>query len=1122
MSCRSCGAEILPGRKFCTACGAPVSEALLFITCIACGSSNPVAAKFCGKCGRAFEAAVSAAARPAEYASYEIEPDRQRPDAERRQLTVQFCDLVGSTELSTRLDPENLRDVIGAYHRVVADTVARFEGYVAKYMGDGVLVYFGYPQAHEDDAERAVRAALALVDVVGTIEAPERLRLRVGIATGLVVVGDLVGSGEAQERRVVGETPNLAARLQVLAKPDEVVIAPSTRRLLGNLFEYRDLGAVELKGFAAPVEASQVLREGVAESRFEAVRAMQTLTPLVGREAEIAVLLDRWQRAKRGSGQVALITAEPGIGKSRLVTALVQERLPAEPPHTRLRYFCSPHHTDSALYPVVTQLERAAAFVGADAPSAKLDKLEALLAATSPSAQDVTLLAELLSIPTDGRYPALDLSPQRKREKTLEALLGLLAGLARQHPLLMIFEDVHWIDPSSRDLLQLIVEQVLRLPVLLLITFRPEFEPPPWSGQAHVTTLELRRLDRGEAAAIVERITHGKALPGEIMEQILAKTDGVPLFIEELTKMILESGLLEDRGDRYELAGPLISLAIPTTLQDSLMARLDRLGRVKEVAQIGAAIGQAFSYSLLAAVAPLRGVDLQKALDQLGDAGLIFRREDAQQASYAFKHALVQDAAYQSLLRSSRQKLHARIAGVLEERFPEIVETDPGFLAHHCTEASLSARAVDYRLKAGMRAIERSGAVEAVSELEKGLKVMPSLPVGPTRDAQELGLQLTLAAVLVGARGYPTEESGRILARARELCDRTGERARLLPVLFLQSGFFYTRAETDTMRKLGEEMQRLGREWGDTAAQLMGGHQIALGLHMLGEFGSSRAQFEEVLAIYDPVQHRPLTFLFAQNPRVTTLGFLSFVYFELGYPEQALRLIEQALAESRELAHFNTTAFAHTYASSMHQLRGEWQATRQHAEALITLSSEQRLAYWIAAGHFFHGWAVARGGDLETGLAELREGAAGWRAMGSRNYVPYALTLEAEVLRAAGQHSQRSLDLLGEAVAMANATRERWYEAETYRLKGECLLSLPIPDEDGAEAAFVHALELARGQNAKMWELRAATCLARLWRGHGRPDDARDVLAPVYAWFTEGFEMPDLRQAASLLDGLRW
>ena len=640
MNCTNCRARILHGKKFCTRCGAPITETLLTISCAACGGLNPVDAKYCGDCGAVLGTTFAAKPVSPETASAEIASERQTPAAERRQLTVLFSDLVGSTELSTRFDPEDLRDIIDAYYRCITDTVARFGGYIAQFMGDGVLVYFGYPQAHEDDAERAVRAGLALIDSVSQINAPERLRVRVGIATGLVVVGDMITSGEAQERRVIGETPNLAARLQALAKPGDVVIAQSTRSLVGDLFEYRDLGAVELKGFAAPVSVWQVLREGTAESRFEAFRSAAGLTPLVGRETEIALLLDCWQKAKQGTGQVALLSAEPGIGKSRLVDSFVQDQLQADTAYIRLRYFCSPHHTASALHPIIAQLERAAGFAREDAPPVRLDKLESLLAPLSPTAETVTLLADLLSIPAIGLQAPLDLTPQRKREKTLEALAWQFVGLARQQPLLVIFEDVHWIDPSSLDLLSLIVQQVLRLTMLVVITFRPEFEPP-WTGQAHVKTLALNRLDQRGGAAIVEQIAGGKAMPAELIDLIIAKTDGVPLFVEELTKMILESGLLEDRGDRYVLAGPLTQLAIPATLQGSLMARLDRLGTVKEVAQIAAVIGQAFLYALLAAVASLRAIAVQKALDQLGEAGLIVRREGAQQTSYEFKHALI-------------------------------------------------------------------------------------------------------------------------------------------------------------------------------------------------------------------------------------------------------------------------------------------------------------------------------------------------------------------------------------------------------------------------------------------------------------------------------------------------
>jgi class 3 adenylate cyclase len=584
-------------------------------------------------------------------------------DAERRQLTVMFSDLVGSTALSARLDPEDLREVIGAYHRTVTEIVSRFDGLVSRYMGDGVLVYFGHPRAHEDDAERAVRAGLDVIDTVRSLDVKSvKLKTRVGIATGLVVVGDLIGAGAAQEQSVVGETPNLAARLQTLAEPDAVVIAAGTRRLLGSLFEYRDLGAVDVKGIAAPVPAWQVLRPSGVESRFEALHGT-ALTPLIGRDEEIDLLWRRWTRAKAGDGQVVLISGEPGIGKSRLIAALA-ERLHAEP-HIRLRYFCSPYHQDSALFPFIDQLGRAAGFTADDPPAVRLEKLEALLSLAAPPDEDVALLADLLSLPSFERHPLSNLGPQRKKERTLEALIRQLERLARQQPVLMVFEDAHWIDPTSRELLDLYVERVRSLPVLLIVTFRPEFQPP-WTGQPQVTMLALNRLDRRDRTVLVEQIAGGRALSEGVIGQIVDRSDGVPLFVEELTKSVLEGGLLREEGDRYVCDGALAPFAIPTTLYDSLMSRLDRLASVRLVAQIGAAIGREFSYELLRAVSRLPEDELRASLARLVTAELVFQRGLPPDAVYRFKHALVQDAAHGSLLRGVRQQLHAQIAETLE------------------------------------------------------------------------------------------------------------------------------------------------------------------------------------------------------------------------------------------------------------------------------------------------------------------------------------------------------------------------------------------------------------------------------------------------------------------------
>ena len=609
--------------------------------------------------------------KPATAAAAPVAP---QDTAERRQVTVMFSDLVGSTALSARHGPRRpTRGHLALIRNVSPRPSQRFGGFVAKYMGDGVLVYFGYPQAHEDDAERAVRAGLALIEAVGKLSSVEPLQIRIGIGTGVVVVGDLVGSGEAQERGVVGETPNLAARLQAAATPGTIAIDTTTRRLLGGLFEYRDLGGIEAKGFANRVQAYEVVRPSMVESRFEALRT--ATTPLVGRDEEVDLLLRRWEQAKRGDGCVVLISGEPGIGKSRIAETIV-ERLGGEP-HTRLRYFCSPHHQDSALYPSIAQLERAAGFRREDTAEQRLAKLEAVLAqGTNDLSEAVPLLADLLSIPTGDRYPPLNLTPQKRKEKTLHAQLAQLEGLAARQPVLMVWEDVHWSDPTTRESLDLLIDRVPTLRVLVILTFRPEFTPP-WIGRPHVTMLTLNRLPRRQGAEMIAYVTGGKALPKEIADQIIDRTDGVPLFIEELTKTVVESGIVTEAGDHYAVAGPMAPLAIPTSLHASLLARLDRLAPTREVAQIGAALGRSFSYELISAVAGMPQQKLDEALEQLASAELIFRRGMPPDAEYTFKHALVQDAAYSTLLRSRRQQLHARIATTLESQFPEIVAAQP-------------------------------------------------------------------------------------------------------------------------------------------------------------------------------------------------------------------------------------------------------------------------------------------------------------------------------------------------------------------------------------------------------------------------------------------------------------
>jgi class 3 adenylate cyclase/predicted ATPase len=1032
-------------------------------------------------------------------------------EAERRHLTVMFCDLIGSTALSARLDPEDLSEVIAAYHRAVTEIVAGFAGFVSRYMGDGVLVYFGYPQAHEDDAERAVRAGLGAIDAVGRLDVKSvKLQTRVGIATGLVVVGNLIGEGSAQEQSVVGETPNLAARLQTLAEPDAVVIAAGTRRLVGDLFEYRDLGAVEVKGIAAPVRAWQALRPSIVASRFEALRG-SALTRLVGRDEEMDLLLRRWARAKAGDGQVVLISGEAGLGKSR-ITAALAERLHAEP-YVRLRYFCSPYYQDSALFPFIDQLDRAAGFAREDPPAARLEKLEAALARAAPPDEDVALLADLLCLPCSERCPLPNLTPQRKKERTLEALIRQLDGLARQMPVVMVFEDAHWVDPTSRELLDLFVDRVRSLPVLLIVTFRPEFQPP-WTGQPQVSMLALNRLDRRNRTALVAQIAGGKALPADVIAQIVDRTDGVPLFVEELTKSVLESGLLREEADRYVLDGALPPFAIPTSLHASLLARLDRLASVRLVAQIGAAIGREFSYALLRTVSRLPEDELQAALDRLVASELVFQRGMPPDAVYTFKHALVQDAAHDSLLRSSRQQLHAQIAGALEARFPELIDSQPELLAQHYTEAGLFEKSVACWGKAGHRSITRSAMAEAAAQFDKALDQLALLPNDLERQRQELEFLSALGAVSQLVKGEAAPETGDAYARARALWEQLGSPLEFLHIPFGQSVYHSQRGELDLALRLDEDLLHMSHQRNDSAGLVLGYLSSGRDLMFAGRFARSRSHLEEALTLYDPISHRSLVHQAGDDPYVDSQAFFGIVLFCLGYPDQALARSSAAIAGARRLAHPPSLAVSLAIDAWLLSLVGDNTDLGERADELVAVATEQGFPFYRAQGTIYRGWVKVQNGDVTGGMSLLRSGSAAYHATGAGPRSNFLLARACEI---AGQ-IEEGLTLLDDTLQIVERTGLRWFAAELNRHKGWLLLRQG--HSEAAEELYRKALNIAEEQEAKLWELRAAASLARLRRDQGRHREARDLLAPIYGWFTEGFETRDLQEAKALLEAL--
>src|SRR5579859_584496 len=1051
----------------------------------------------------------------------EIQPAPEtaaRDGAERRHMTVMFCDLIGLAALTARLDPEDMADLLRAVQGAIAAAVARFDGHVAKWVGDGATIYFGYPRAHEDDAERAARAGLALIDAIANLglahDAP--LDVRIGISSGLVVVGELIGEGEARERGVVGDTANLAARLRSEAAPGTILVSEATRRLLGKAFEMERLGPHALKGFRSPVVTWRVIREQENFSRFDAARS-EALTPLVGREDEIAFLCERWRQAVQGEGQVVLLSGEAGIGKSRMVATL-RDRLD-DKHHIVMRYQCSPHHLNDAFYPVIGQIRHAANFVNGEPAGARLDKMEKIIEATGLPCKEVApSLAALLGIPTDDRYPPLEMAPAELKERTFSALLGMTAGLSRQTPILMLLEDVHWVDPSTLDLTNRVVELARHLPILLVITYRPEFSPP-WSG-SHVTLLPLNRLGRLHAFRMIDGVAARKKLPEEVIDEIVAKTDGVPLFMEELTKSVLESELLREEENSYVLASTLTPLAIPSTLHDSLTARLDRLSPIKEIAQIGAAIGREFPHALLEAVSPIKSEALRGVLRQLMESELIHCRGTPPRASYVFKHALVQDAAYGSLLRSRRQGIHARIAWALQEHVTD-EEYPPATIAHHFTEAGLASPAASAWLGAAELALSQSAPVEAERHAGKGLSLIPAIPEGRERDALELSLLVARAYALVPLKSITAPETFEVMSAAKRLLDRgVGTDLQRVSVLFGLCSEATLKARMQPALDFAHEIIEVAERQNDPTYRLVAYRMLATNQFYAGQ---SRLALDSLLRArqyVDPTRQRALSHRFGWDPSIALLAFEVLVRLSLGLIDSAAEISEQVQAEIVSHTHATTIASAKFCAVTWPRaILGDLAALESGSSELVTYCTEKRAEQIRLLATMHCAYARAMRQPVAENLTGFRSAFDQMRSAGGFTGSSMILSHLAEAAMLAGELKQAAASL-EQGFAFVEQSGERFWLAELHRLSGQLVLRQPEPDRPRAQACFRNAMEIAHSQQGRLLELRAANDLARLWCDGQSNNDVRMLLEPILAAIEGGATSRDVRNARELLAAL--
>jgi class 3 adenylate cyclase/predicted ATPase len=1029
----------------------------------------------------------------------------QHREAEFRQITVMFSDLVGSTQLSEKMDFEDLQKLIDAYRGECSTAITRYGGEVARYFGDGVMAFFGWPNAHEDDAARAIHAALEIVAGVAKIPGPVALTCRVGVCSGPVVVGEIGGSG-TWSMDAVGETPNIAARLQTLAAANTVVVSESTRRLVPAAFDFQDLGLQELKGVTEPLHVYRVVSARTTASRFEAAHA-GSLSPLIGRSSELSLLVDRWQKIKEGDGQVIFLSGIPGVGKSRLLHEL--KRYIRQEPHVLLHHQASPYHNQSAFFPIIEQIEQAAQLTAREAEADKLAKLKAYLPRSiDSSTEPVLLIAKLLSIPLNGQELS-GLTPQQIKNRTISTLVDILLAFSVQSPTLCIFEDAHWLDPSTLELLELIISRIDHARVLLIVSCRPEFHPA-WIAHTNATIHSLTRLSNTEVKTMIRDLLNGDSLPQTLLDQIIEKADGVPLFIEELTSSMLSTPQQARGASERAVRSSL--LRVPDTLSDALMERLDRVAPSRRLAQIAAVIGREFSADLLSAASQVEEEDMLSALALLEKADIIYRADISPSVRFAFKHVLLRDAIYDSLLRSKRQQIHADIAAILEQDFPELTENQPEVLAYHYQEASNYRQAIRCWFDAGHRALANSANVEAIANFRKALQILNALPETPERASQEIGIQLALGIPLIAVRGYASVETREAFSRARTLCLQLGDVPEYFQALFGLWGHSWMGGKNDEALQMAEEFLARSQNLSDPVPLMMAHRVMGSTLLTMGDFQSSANHFEKAIKLSTSKGKPPLYNLYMVEPQAASLLLLSWDLWFLGYPDRALLRVSEALALGENLAHPYTVAFAHYMTSVVHLLRGDAARAFESAEKSFEMSREQRFSLYEILSRISRGRASGDIGRIEEARSEIALGIDEARRNGVGFMLPMMNSWLADMHLKAGEN-ERALSIVEDCLANSGDVTGRSWEAELHRQRATILLTLDPSNVTEAEAVLKTSIDVARGQSARSLELRATTSLAELWRTQGRPDEARALLEPICHWFDEGAETADLRRA---------